>query len=196
MARLSARALRAAARAVRVLALDVDGVLTDGSIRWDDQRNEQKVFHVTDGSGLAYLRREGYQIAIISGRSSPATEVRARELKIHRVYQGFLRKVDALPDLTKTFGVGDREICFVGDDLADLCLFPRVGLAVAVGSAVPEVRRAAHYVTRAAGGRGAVREVAELLLKARGLWRGLVRTYADAAFEPPKTLRRSVTRYD
>ncbi len=195
MPRLASRALRAVARKIRVLALDVDGVLTDGSIRWNDDAREQKVFHVVDGSGIAYLRREGYRIAIISGRRSRATEVRARELKIHRVYQGYLRKLDAFDDLKRAFRAEDHEICFVGDDLADLCLFRRVGLAVAVASAVADVRRAAHHVTRAPGGGGAVREVAELLLKARGLWSGVVRTYADGAFEPPKTLKKSITRY-
>ncbi len=191
---VTAKVLRAA-RKIRLLVCDVDGVLTDGSIRWASDGSEIKVFHVVDGSGIAYLRREGYGIAIISGRSSPATERRARELKIDWVYQGWLRKVDALEDLLRRTGVSAEEVCFMGDDLADLCLFDRVGLSVAVASAVPDVRRAADWVTTAPGGKGAVREVSELLLKARGLWDGLVKTYRDAAFEPPASLRRSVTRY-
>lgn len=192
MARVS---LAARARNIRVVALDVDGVLTDGTIRYLSDGRELKVFHVTDGSGIAYLRRAGYRIAIISGRNSPATEVRARELKIDLVYQGYLRKTDAYTDLLRRCAVTDAQVCFMGDDLADLCLLRRVGLAAAPDTAVAEAKRAAHLVTRAPAGGGAVRELAEFLLKSTGRWAEIVKTYRDASFEPPRALRQSVTEY-
>ena len=167
------------ARCVRVelLVLDVDGVLTDGTIVYADDGVEIKTFHVRDGSGLKLWQREGKRAAIISGRRSRTVEIRAAELGISPVVQGAPEKLDSYRQLLADTGLRAEQVCFVGDDLPDLPLLRNCGLAVAVADACPEVRADAHYVTRAAGGRGAVRETIELILRCQGRWQPAVARY-------------------
>ena len=165
------------ARRIRWLLLDVDGVLSDGKIVYDDRGRELKFFDVQDGAGLAHWKRAGRRFAIISARRSGVVTVRGRELQADRVYQNAVRKQEALADLMRRFRMTPSQICAVGDDLMDLPILRRAGLAVAVANAVPEVKHAAHYVTRHRGGDGAVREVVERLLKAQGLWSRLLARY-------------------
>jgi 3-deoxy-D-manno-octulosonate 8-phosphate phosphatase (KDO 8-P phosphatase) len=162
---------------IELLVLDVDGVLTDGSITYTDGGVEIKAFHVRDGSGLKLWQRQGRRAAVISGRSSRAVAVRAAELGIDPVIQGAPDKLAAYRQLLAGVGVGPERVCFVGDDLPDLPPLCNCGLAVAVADACPEVRAEAHYVTRAPGGRGAVREVIELLLRSQGRWQAVVEGY-------------------
>jgi 3-deoxy-D-manno-octulosonate 8-phosphate phosphatase (KDO 8-P phosphatase) len=172
---------QALARAIRLVGLDVDGVLTDGGLflgTGGDQPIEFKRFHIQDGLGIKLLQAAGILVVLVSGRVSPATTARARDLGVDEVVQGPAdQKLPAFAQLLERRGVGFNECAFVGDDLPDLALLARVGLAIAVANAVPEVKAAARVVTRAAGGQGAVREVAELLLKAQGTWDSTVRTY-------------------
>jgi 3-deoxy-D-manno-octulosonate 8-phosphate phosphatase (KDO 8-P phosphatase) len=171
----------AIARGIRLLILDVDGVLTDNTVTIglvDGQRVEFKSFHIQDGLGLAIFRQSGIPVVWMSGRVSEATTLRATELRISEVLQlKGARKLPATEELMQRHGVAWSEIAFVGDDLADLPVMRRCGLPVAVANAVSEVRESAALVTRAEGGRGAVREVIELLLKARGTWEESVRGY-------------------
>lgn len=180
MPSLPAADLAARAARVRLLLLDVDGVLTDGGIVYADTGAELKRFHVRDGSGLKLWRAAGNRAAILSGRSSPAVDVRAAELGIAPVLQGRDDKAAGLAEVLAAAGVGADEVCAVGDDLPDLPVLLRCGLAVAVADAAPEVRAAAHYVTAVPGGRGAVRDAVEWLLKARGAWDGLVSRFYTA----------------
>jgi 3-deoxy-D-manno-octulosonate 8-phosphate phosphatase (KDO 8-P phosphatase) len=163
--------------AVELLVMDVDGVLSDGGIWVDDNGVEAKQFHVRDGAGIAYWMRAGKRAAIISGRYCKAVDHRAAELGITRVFQGRLDKRPALEELLAAERIAPAQVCAIGDDLADIPALRHVGLAVAVADAVDEVRAAAHYVTRATGGRGAVRELVEMLLRAQGRWADVVRRY-------------------
>ena len=170
--------LAARAAAVRLLLLDVDGVLTDGSVIYADDGSELKRFHVRDGSGLKLWHAAGKRSAIVSGRQSAAVERRAAELGIGPVLQGRDDKLAALAEVLAATGLTPEEVCAVGDDLPDLPVLRRCGLAVAVADACPEVRAAAAYVTAAPGGRGAVREAVEWLLKAQGRWDELTARFA------------------
>lgn len=165
-----------AARAadVRLLLLDVDGVLTDGRVTYTDAGDEIKRFHVRDGSGLKIWQSFGLKAAVISGRTSKAVERRARELGIGPVIQGRSDKLGAFRDLLADLGLTANRVCAIGDDLPDLPVLVRCGLSVAVADACEEVRTAAHHTTRAAGGAGAVREAIEWVLKGRGEWDGVV----------------------
>ena len=162
---------------IELLVLDVDGVLTDGGILVDDNGVETKQFHVRDGSAIAYWRQLGGRVAIISGRSCRAVDHRAAELKIERVYQGRLDKRPALEELLALERLAAAQACVVGDDLADIPPMRIAGLAVAVGDAALEVQAAAHHVTTRPGGRGAVREVVETVLRAQGKWSEITRRY-------------------
>jgi len=163
------------AKKIRVLLFDVDGVLTDGRVCLqsfpDGSVAEMKIFNAHDGAGLSLAHRMGFKTGVITGRDSPAMSQRAREVGMDFVFQGQKIKLGAYEEAKRLAGVTDEQVAYVGDDLPDLPLLERVGLAVAVGDAVPEVKRAAHYVTRAPGGRGAAREVIELVLKAQGKWK-------------------------
>ena len=158
--------LERAAR-VRLLVLDVDGVLTDGRLYIGPSGEEFKAFHVRDGAGIVALRRAGVAVAIISGRSSAAVEYRAAELGIEHVHQGVADKGRALERLLAELGLDRSAAACVGDDTPDLPLLEAAGFAVAVADAHPAARAAAHWVTSLPGGRGAVREVCDLLLQAR-----------------------------
>jgi 3-deoxy-D-manno-octulosonate 8-phosphate phosphatase (KDO 8-P phosphatase) len=177
--RISPQLLRRARR-IRLLLMDVDGTMTDGGVRllaWPDGAvTEMKVFDSQDGVALNMIRRAGVRTGMISGRDTPATSHRARELHMDFVAQGIHEKLPAFEDMLKRAGVPAEDTAYVGDDLPDLVVMERVGLAVAVANATPEMKRQAHYVTRAAGGAGAMREVVELILRAQGKWDQLYRS--------------------
>ena len=164
-------------RPIKLLVLDVDGVLTDGSIVFNDDGSEQKVFNVKDGSGIKFLQRHGIQVAVLSARECRAVAHRARDLGIERCVTGALQKLPAYRKLLEDMGVSDAEVCYVGDDLPDIPPMRFAGFPVAVADAAEEVKRFAAYVTAAPGGRGAVREVADLILKAQDKWGRLMERY-------------------
>lgn len=175
------RSLTAKLRRVRLLLCDVDGVLTDATVFIGDGP-EFKRFHIRDGLGLVLLRREGIKVGWVSARPSPATTKRAAELKIDFLHQEKASKSAAVEAILKQAGLTWAQVCYVGDDIVDLGALRRAGVAVAVANAIAEARALADYVTHAPGGHGAVREVAELILKAQGKWAGLVAQYtADEA---------------
>jgi 3-deoxy-D-manno-octulosonate 8-phosphate phosphatase (KDO 8-P phosphatase) len=157
-------------RGVRLLVLDVDGVLTDGRIVHGTGGLEVKHFHVRDGSGLKLWRQAGRLCALITGRSSPVVDVRAAELGVDFVFQGASEKGPAYRRLLEETALAPSAVCYVGDDVQDLALLRDCGLAAAVADGCREARAAAHYVTRAPGGCGAVREVVELILRCQGQW--------------------------
>lgn len=164
---------------IKLVIVDVDGVLTDGAIYVDSQGREIKAFSVLDGAGISYLHRAGIKTAIISGRSCDAVIYRARELGIDSddVYQGAKDKIDAYRKIIGKYALRDEEVCFIGDDLIDLPLLLRVGFPVAVANASPGVKCASAYVTQAKGGWGAVREVAEKILKFQDKWHSIMERY-------------------
>jgi 3-deoxy-D-manno-octulosonate 8-phosphate phosphatase (KDO 8-P phosphatase) len=165
------------ARKIELLVLDVDGVLTDGSISYTNDRIEIKRFHVRDGSGLKFWHMSGKRTAIISGRNSAAVDHRATELGIAMVLQGSPEKRPAFETVLRETGCRADQVCAVGDDLPDLPILRRAGLAVAVADACREVREEAHHITAAPGGRGAVREAIEWLLQLQGSWVGVVQGF-------------------
>ena len=169
---------RRAAR-LKLLLMDCDGVLTDGRITLTGDDDEQKSFHTRDGHGLVLLHRAGLQSGIISGRTSSAVVRRARDLGITHVRQGTWDKVKDWQEVIAAAGVDENEVAYIGDDVTDIPLLRRCGLAVAVADATAETRAAAHIVTTLPGGFGAVREVCELILKAQGHWSDLMRKYSD-----------------
>jgi len=164
---------------IRLLLMDVDGVLTDRRIYLqslpDGSVVEMKVFHAHDGAGLKLAPQMGLRTGLITGRASPATTRRAREVGMEFIYQNRAEKLGAYEEILRRARLRDAEVAYIGDDLPDLPVLARVGLAVAVADAVPEVKRSAHYVTERPGGAGAVREVVELVLKAWGVWSRAVR---------------------
>ena len=162
--------MKDALKKIKVVAMDVDGVLTDGRIIMDSNGVETKNFDVQDGFGIVFLKKCGFKTAIISARESGVVAHRAKDLKIDKVYVGVYPKLSAYENMLKEFNVVDEEVCFIGDDLADVCVLNRCGVAVAVANAVFEVKKTADYVTVRRGGRGAVREVIELILQAQGHW--------------------------
>lgn len=169
--------LSSLAAGIQLLLLDVDGVLTDGSVVYLDDGTELKRFHVRDGSGLKLWHAAGKRSAIVSGRKSVAVERRAAELGISPVLQGRDDKLAALAQVLAETGVRPEQVCAIGDDLPDVPVLRRVGLAIAVADACPELRAVAHYTTAAPGGCGAVREAIEWLLKASGRWDDLTARY-------------------
>jgi 3-deoxy-D-manno-octulosonate 8-phosphate phosphatase (KDO 8-P phosphatase) len=169
--------LDAALKRVRLLLCDVDGVLTDASV-FIGGAAEVKRFNILDGLGLVNLRRQGLKVGWISSRPSAATVRRARELKIDFLRQEKVSKVIAVERLLAQTGFRWDEVCYVGDDIVDLGVLKRAGVAVAVANGVAEARAVADYVTRASGGHGAVREVVELVLKAQNKWARIVAEYA------------------
>lgn len=164
------KTLRERCTAIELLIVDVDGVLTAGGIAYGSPELEIKEFHVRDGSGLKVWHRAGKRSGLITGRSSPVVERRAAELGIGFVVQGAADKEPAYRRLLAEAGVSDEAVCYVGDDLPDVPLLRVCGLAVAVADACAETRAIAHYLTQAAGGRGAVRETIELILRCQRHW--------------------------
>lgn len=167
-------AVAARARKIRLLLMDVDGVLTGGQIYLipmaDGTAVEAKAFHSQDGAGLKMAVDAGLRTGLITGRQSPATTRRAQEVGMEFVVQGRSEKLSAYEEILRMAGVRDAEAAYIGDDLPDLPILQRVGLAIAVANAVPEVRGAAHFVTRRGGGEAGVREAIEGILKAQGKW--------------------------
>jgi 3-deoxy-D-manno-octulosonate 8-phosphate phosphatase (KDO 8-P phosphatase) len=170
-------AIHERAARIKLLLMDCDGVLTDGRIWVLENGEDQKAFHTRDGLGIDLLHRAGLKSGIISGRTSSALERRAQSLGVSYLWQGRDDKRQAFADTLAQAQVTNEEVAFIGDDLTDLPLMGQSGLAVAVADAVAEVRERAHYVTKANGGNGAVREVVELILKAQGRWDDLVKSY-------------------
>ena len=166
---------------VRLLLMDVDGVLTNGTLYGvpDHQGNivETKGFDTQDGIALQWLSWKGFVTGVISGRVSPATEARAKQCNMTYVYQGHIEKIPILEEILSRSAIPAAQVAYIGDDLTDVVVMNRVGLGIATANARPEVKRCARHVTQNAGGQGAVREVAELLLKAQGHWDDLLRKY-------------------
>ena len=165
--------------AIKLVILDVDGVLTDGTITVSDDGAESKHFNVRDWSGIAYLERAGIRVAIVSGRASKAVAHRAREVGVAEVHQGAKRKLPVVRDLLARLGVKPEEAAYVGDDLMDIPPARIVGFSVAVADAHEEYRSRCMHVTTRPGGRGAVREVAEMILKAQGKWAAIMKRYLE-----------------
>jgi 3-deoxy-D-manno-octulosonate 8-phosphate phosphatase (KDO 8-P phosphatase) len=168
------------ARKTCLLMMDVDGVLTDGRIIQDSHGHELKVFDVKDGHGIVMAHRAQLRTALISGRASETITQRARELGIELVYQKIWNKLEVYEKIIVDTKLTHDEVAYIGDDLVDIPLLRRVGLAVAVADAVDEVKAVAHLVTQRSGGQGAVREVIELILRAQGHWDTLVERYTRA----------------
>jgi 3-deoxy-D-manno-octulosonate 8-phosphate phosphatase (KDO 8-P phosphatase) len=162
---------------IRLLITDVDGVMTDGTIVVHADGSETKMFNVRDGSGLKYLRRNGIRLAVLSGRRCPAVDHRARDLGFHHCLTGHKDKLPAYREIVEAEGVDDADVCYLGDDLPDIPPMRHAGVPVAVADAAEETKNYAAFVTRAAGGRGAVREVAEMILKAQGRWDTVMQRY-------------------
>ena len=159
-----------ALKKIRVIAMDVDGVMTDGRIIYDGNGRELKFFDVQDGYGIARARHAGFKTAVISARSCAAVRARIKDLKFDKVYLDAYPKIAAYEKMLKSFGVRDDEVCFIGDDIPDHAILARVGFAAAPANAAAEIKKIADHVTRRPGGRGAVREVVEMVLKAQGRW--------------------------
>jgi len=154
---------------VRLLVLDVDGVLTDGNLYYDLAGNEMKAFSTRDGFGIKALQRFGIPVAIITGRSSTIVKRRADELGIDLVFQGCIKKLDAFRQILESTGLDEKQVCYAGDDWIDIPVLDRVGLSVTVADADPAVKERVHWVTENGGGKGAVREMCYLILSAHGL---------------------------
>ena len=167
----------ARARRIRLVLLDVDGVLTDGRFLLMADGTDGRCFHTRDGHAIRMGQRAGLQFAILSGRRSRAVTLRAEELDLVEVLQGVSDKGAAFGELLDRLGLQDAEVCYLGDDVVDLPVLTRAGLAVAPADAAPEAAAAAHWVTSRPGGQGAVREAIELLLKAQGLWEREIERY-------------------
>jgi 3-deoxy-D-manno-octulosonate 8-phosphate phosphatase (KDO 8-P phosphatase) len=163
-------AARKKARAIKLLLLDVDGVLTDGRIILDDRGVETKHFDVRDGQGIVLLMRAGIEVGLITARSSKTVRYRAKELGLRIVRQGIQNKAITYGEIRRQSGLAEMQIAYIGDDIGDLEILHRVGLAVTVNDGWKELFRFVDYITEKPGGRGAVREVAELLLKAQNKW--------------------------
>ncbi len=171
-------ALKKRAAQIRILLMDVDGTMTDGGVTLlsqpDGSALEIKTFDAHDGQGLTLAHSAGIRTGCITGRESPALLRRANEMKMEFIYMKQPGKIPAYEEVLRKAGVPDSAVAYVGDDLPDLPVLRRVGLAVAVGDAVPEVKKAAHYTSKCAGGRGAIREAVELILKSKGIWEEMI----------------------
>jgi 3-deoxy-D-manno-octulosonate 8-phosphate phosphatase (KDO 8-P phosphatase) len=170
--------LRKRAEQIKVLLMDVDGTMTDGSVMFLSQADgtalEIKNFDAHDGQGLTLAHTAGIRTGCITGRESPALLRRAKEMSMEFIYMKQPTKIPAYEDILKKAGVADSGVAYVGDDLPDLPVMHRVGLAIAVGDAVSEVKKAAHFTTRAFAGKGAIREAVELILKSKGIWEQMI----------------------
>jgi 3-deoxy-D-manno-octulosonate 8-phosphate phosphatase (KDO 8-P phosphatase) len=158
------------AKKVKLLIIDIDGVMTDGRIIYSIYGDELKFFDVQDGFGISLLRAAGIPSVIITAKKSRIVTLRARDMRVAKAYQGHLDKLVPFKKILKRFKIAPDNICFVGDDLIDIPVLKRVGFAVAVPNAVEETKSAAHYITSKTGGRGAVREVCDMILKSQDKW--------------------------
>jgi len=169
--------VEARAERIELILSDIDGVLTDGSVVFDNQGIETKNFHIRDGLGIKLWNRAGYRFGMITGRSSHIVRIRAAELGVEMVRQGVDDKLTVTEQIIAELGLQPQQACYIGDDLPDVPPMRLVGLAVAVADGSDDVRRAAHHVTAVPGGRGAVRETIELILKAQGRWDDLIQKF-------------------
>lgn len=171
-------ALKKRAANIQLLLMDVDGTMTDGSVtllsQTDGTALEIKTFDAHDGQGLTLAQSAGLRTGCITGRESAALLRRAHEMKMEFIYMKQPVKMPAYEEILRQAGVADSAVAYVGDDLPDIPLMRRVGLAIAVGDAVPEVKKAAHYTTKAVAGHGAVREAVEVILKSKGIWEAMI----------------------
>jgi len=165
------------AKEIRLVLFDVDGVLTDGSVVYAQAGSELKAFNTKDGFGIRLLREAGVEVGLITARSSEAVQRRAQDLKLAHVYQGVRNKIEAFDRILAEQKLTPQQVAYMGDDWLDLPLLSRVGLAVTTADAVAEVKAVAHYVTRQAGGRGAGRELCDLIIEAKGLREELLARY-------------------
>jgi 3-deoxy-D-manno-octulosonate 8-phosphate phosphatase (KDO 8-P phosphatase) len=173
--------VQAKASAIRLLLFDVDGVLTDGAVLMHADGSESKSFHIRDGAALVWAQRAGLSVGLLSARTSGATAHRAAQLGIRIVSQGVAHKPDAYDAIRRAAGLDDSAVAFMGDDLLDLPVLSRVGLSAAPADGAPEVRASVDWVSPSVGGRGAVRELIELVLRAQGRWDEVVRQYGGTA---------------
>lgn len=162
---------------VKLLILDVDGVLTQGDIVLDEKGKEIKTFNVQDGFGIVLFQSAGYKTAILSARATGAVKARAKDLKINKVCQDSYPKIKAYKQLLCEFKLKDAQVCFIGDDLPDIEVLQKVGFSVTVPNAVSEVKKKVDYITKRKGGHGAVRETIELILKTQRKWSGILRAH-------------------
>ena len=164
-------------RKIKLLILDVDGVLTDGRFIYDSKGRDSKFFDVHDGLGVYLLRRSGIKTILITAKGSKTIKPRARDMRVEEYYEDVFPKTKVLDKILNKHNVSKEEICFIGDDLVDLSIMKAVGFPVAVANASQDIKAAAGYVTQKSGGRGAVRETAELILKTQGKWDEAIRIY-------------------
>jgi 3-deoxy-D-manno-octulosonate 8-phosphate phosphatase (KDO 8-P phosphatase) len=162
---------------IKMLILDVDGVMTDGKIIMDSDGREMKNFYVRDGHGLVMIQRHGIQVAILTGRTSAVVDHRARDLKITEVYQGALNKKEVFAEILKKNNLTAEAIAYLGDDIVDIPVLKLVGFSAAVADALDVVKKTVDYVTVNKGGQGAVREICEMLLTAQGYWNEVAARY-------------------
>ena len=165
------------AKNIELLIMDVDGVLTPGNMVYADSGEQVKLFNVQDGFGLMLLKKAGLKSAIVTAGSSGAVDKRAETLKIDKVYQSAMDKGIAYDTLKKEFSLSDEQICFIGDDLIDLPILKRVGFSCCVANGHKDIFRYADYITKLTGGKGAVREVIDIILKSKGLWDRVTENY-------------------
>src|SRR5262245_9997605 len=164
-------------RRIELILSDVDGVLTDGGIWYDNQGVELKGFHIRDGLGIKLWQRAGFRFGVLTARTSHIVKLRTGELGIDIVRQGFEDKLPVAQEIVRTCNLMPEQVCYLGDDLTDLPVIRFAGLGVAVADAVPEVRSAAALVTKLSGGQGAVRELIETILQAKGRWEDVIQRY-------------------
>jgi 3-deoxy-D-manno-octulosonate 8-phosphate phosphatase (KDO 8-P phosphatase) len=189
------RDVLARARKIRLLVMDVDGVLTDGRMVLSDSGEELKMFHTHDGIGIALAHRAGLRTAMITGETSPIAKARGAKLGVETVVLGARRKGEAVDALLSATALGAESVAYIGDDLLDVPALQRVGLAIAVADAAPDVKAVAHVVTRTPGGHGAVRESVELILRAQRSWEATIRAFVtEHGGDPPRPARRRRAR--
>lgn len=165
---------------IKLLLLDVDGVLTNGQIIYDNQGNELKAFDVKDGHGLKMVQRAGIRVGIVTGRNSIVVSRRAQELGIEILYQGALRKLEPYLEILSEQNLLDEQVAYVGDDIIDLPILQRVGFSATVADAIPDLFPYVDYIATRPGGGGAVREICDLLLRASGQWDEITKRYFDS----------------
>ena len=170
--------LKEKAKKIKLLILDVDGVLTDGKIIYDSEGRDLKSFDVKDGLGVYLLKRAQIPTIILTARSSKTIRLRAKDMQVKEIFEDVERKEKILDGILKKYKVNTEEVCFVGDDLVDLSIMKRVGLPIAVKNACKEIKDISSYITRSEGGKGAVREVVEIILKAKEEWERLLSLYS------------------
>lgn len=169
--------LDARCRPIEMILSDVDGVLTDGGVVFDNEGIETKKFHIRDGLGIKLWMRAGFHFGIITARTSHIVKVRAGELGIEIVRQGFEEKLAIAREIMEDHSLDPQQVCFIGDDLTDIPIIKSVGLGVAVGDAAAEVKNEAAHTTKLGGGQGAVRELVETILKAKNRWADVIQRY-------------------